>query len=787
MIEDQELRALFRTESEEHLHQLEDGLLRLEKNPTDQTTLEEVFRGAHSLKGGAGMLGLRNIEQVAHGFEDVLNAARQGKVVLSSGAIDELCQQLDTIRQLVGRAVSDTPGDVTIANAFKPVSGVDSTLPPPPRAAITIMTEGELEAASNPSETEEGQGTRTPQEEADSPLPATISPVIPALHSSEALPSVTLEAPSGGYRIDTMRVEPQKLDALMKQASELTVAKIRIARRSTQIEDLVSLHEEWSREIFAAHRSALANQNGGGPHPETHRVAAIVQRDREHIERLGTLVNDLRNVAYEDSARLDSVVASLEEGIRNIRLLPLTTIFQLFPRMVRDLARYQAKEVQLLIEGGETNADKRILEEMKDPLMHMIRNAIDHGLEAPDERQHCGKPRLGTIRLRAHLTPSNLVIEVIDDGRGLDLERIKLIALKRRLRREEELAAMTPAQIQSLIFTPGFSTSPLVTDVSGRGVGLDVVCANVERLKGSIQVESELGHGCTLRICLPQALAATRVLIVMVDRRPYALPIEYVHTTRLVAPQEVFPIEGTDTIVVDGKPVSLAHLSTLLEISSPAIAVKESKPPDPDKPRPCIILTIGDDQIGLFVDTLLDEQEVVVKPHSAILKRVHNVSGATILGTGEVCMVLNPLDLVQSVRKRPARRSQEPSRPKSQLKHAILLVEDSMTTRTQETRILESAGYEVVAAVNGVDALQMLSSRTFDAVVSDVQMPLMDGLTLTERIRREPKYTELPIILVTSLATDNDKRRGIEVGANAYIAKPTFDQGLLLDTLRRLI
>jgi two-component system chemotaxis sensor kinase CheA len=777
MIEDLELRYLFKTESEEHIRLLEEGLLRLESNPTDGKTLEEVFRGAHSLKGGSGMLGLRKIERLAHGFEDVLNGARQGKVVLSSEAIDQLCKQLDTMRNLVDEAVSDVPGDVTIASALQPVNGVEATAPSA-QAAPAIMAEGELGVASDRLEAEEVQATLTPQE-TDFPLPASIPPVIPVPQSGEST-TVPLEAHSGRYRIDTMRVEPQKLDTLMKQASELTVAKIRIARRLTQIEELVTLHEEWSREVFATHRSGLADRNGNGPHGGT-------QRDRERLERLGTLVNDLRNVAYEDSARLDSVVATLEEGIRNIRLLPLATIFQLFPRMVRDLARHQAKEVQLIIEGGETTADKRILEEMKDPLMHMIRNAIDHGLESPDERQRCGKPRLGTVYLRARLTPANLVIEVADDGRGLDLERIKSTALRRRLRREEELAAMTPAQMQSLIFAPGFSTSPLVTDVSGRGVGLDVVWANVERLKGSIQVESSAGQGCTLRIRLPRALAAARVLIVLVDRRPYALPIEYVYTTRLVSPQEIFPIEGMETIVVDGKPVSMAHLSTLLEISSHAAAVKESNAPDPDKPRSCIILSIGDDQIGLVVDALLDEQEVVVKPHSAILTRVRNVSGATILGTGEVCMVLNPLDLLQSVRKRPAQMIREPSRPKPQQKHAILLVEDSMTTRTQEKRILESAGYEVVAAVNGVDALQKLSSRAFDAVVSDVEMPQMDGLTLSERIRREPKYNELPIILVTSLASEEDKRRGVEVGANAYIAKPTFDQGLLLDTLRRLI
>jgi two-component system chemotaxis sensor kinase CheA len=647
------------------------------------------------------------------------------------------------------------------------------------------IAKGELEAASDHPETAEVGITPRPQE-ADPPFQATISPMIPAPQASPLAPPMPLEASPGRYRIDTMRVEPQKLDALMKQAGELTVAKIRVARRLTQIEELVTLCEEWSREILAAHRSVDANRHGEA-RAEPQRMAALLQRDREHIDRLGTLVNDLRTAAYEDSDRLDSVVTTLEESIRNIRLLPLGTIFQLFPRMVRDLARDQAKEVQLIIEGGETTADKRILEEMKDPLMHMLRNAIDHGLETPEERQRCGKPRLGTIHLRARLTSSKLVIEVVDDGRGLDLERVKATALRRGVRREDDLAAMTPAQIQALIFAPGFSTSPLVTDVSGRGVGLDVVSANVERLKGSIQVESALGHGCTLRICLPRALAATRVLIVMADQRPYALPIEYVHTTRLVSLQEIFPIEGMETIVVDGKPVSLTPLSALLGISSHAAAVKESKPPEPEKPRSCIIVSVGEEQIGLFVDALLDEQEVVVKPHAGVLKRVRNVSGATILGTGEVCMVLSPPDLLQSMRKRPARVLREPSPPTPQRKYAVLLVEDSITTRTQEKRILESAGYEVVTAVNGVDALQKLSGRAFDAIVSDVEMPSMDGLTLTERVRCEPKYNELPIILVTSLASEEDKRRGVEVGANAYIAKPTFDQALLLDTLRRLI
>ena len=334
MIEDLELRSLFKTESEEHLRLLEEGLLHLESHPTDGKTLEEVFRGAHSLKGGAAMLGLRNIEQLAHGFEDVLNAARQGKVTLTSEEIDRLCKQLDTMRVFVEEAVSDRPDEVAMTTALMPID--DASTMSTVRPAPELVSDSRLEIANNLPETDVVQ-----------------------------TPSVSLDASSGRYRIETMRVEPQKLDALMKQVSELTVAKIRVTRRLTQIEELVTLCEEWSREIFATHRATHLRRNGGGPYVGTHPTEEFLQRDRERIERLGTLINDLRNVAYEDSTRLDAVVTTLEEGIRNIRLLPLATIFQLFVRMVRDLARDQAKEAQLIIEGGETTADKRILEEMK--------------------------------------------------------------------------------------------------------------------------------------------------------------------------------------------------------------------------------------------------------------------------------------------------------------------------------------------------------------------------------------------------------------------------------------
>ena len=459
MIEDLELRSLFKTESEEHLTH-SGGRAAASGEPAQPIArrCRRCFGEPTASKVAQQCWACITSSRLAHGLEDVLNAARQGKAVLSSEAIDQLCKQLDTMRQLVDDVVSDAPltQRSPTPSAAQRHRGRRCPLCVP---SCQIIPEAEREAASDHLETERGAG---------SPNASASTPRCTSLYScddfspsaSELAPTAALEAPSGRYRVETMRVEPQKLDMLMKHVSELTVAKIRIARRLTQIEELVTLGEEWAREIFAAHRSRRTEPNGNEGRTAAHHLAALFQRDRERIERLGALVNDLRNMAYEDSARLDSVVSTLEEGIRNIRLLPLATIFQLFPRMVRDLARDQAKEVQLIIEGGDITADKRILEEMKDPLMHMIRNSIDHGLESPAERQRCGKPRLGTIRLRARITPSNLVIEVADDGRGLDLERIKDTALKRRLRRAEELAAMTPAQIQSLIFAPGFSTSP---------------------------------------------------------------------------------------------------------------------------------------------------------------------------------------------------------------------------------------------------------------------------------------------------------------------------------------
>ncbi|HEV8717584.1 MAG TPA: hybrid sensor histidine kinase/response regulator [Candidatus Binatia bacterium] len=804
MIEDVEFRSLFKTESQEYLQRLDEHLLSLEKNPADQAILEEAFRLAHSLKGSARMLGVTSVEAIAHRFEDTLDSARLGTTVLSSEIVDRMYGALDAIRELVHEAVTGEPVSVNLTAVLHQLDGENMLAPDAERlhfapASGQLHTADENAAPPATRKLEElvpaGRAETAPMAERPA---AAASAAVGHEESHRKADEARIDRPQDRFTIDTVRVNPQQLDDLMTLIGELTVTKIQMVRGLTELEAIVTLWEEWQRDLVvnrwlpaeAGPRTTLAVERNG-PQPVGKRVWEFLERNRDRLERSGALLGRLLQMTHEDQARLEFVANGLEESIRSIRLLPLSTIFNLFPRMVRDLARQQSKEIQFLVEGGDTTADKRILEELKDPLMHLIRNAIDHGLETPDERQRQGKPREGSLWLRAYQLATSIVIELRDDGRGLDLEAIKQKALQRKICGPETLETMTPEQVQALIFMPGFSTAQFVTDLSGRGVGLDVVRTTVENLKGAVQVESVRGTGCTFCLTLPATLATARVLITQVSQRPYAIPVQFVEQCRSVSSAEIFPIEGRETISHEGQPVSVARLADLLELNPGRLAVTVPEAPAEADARkwPCVFLTFGKERLGVLVDGLDNEQEVVLKPFGPLLRRVRNVYGATILGSGDVCMILNPQDLLKSYRKMGERGVAEPTEAKSQetRKLVILLAEDSITTRTQEKRILETAGYEVVAAVDGLDALNKLGTHQFDAVVSDVQMPNLDGLSLTAKIRQDKKYKELPIILVTALASDADRRRGLEVGANAYITKPTFDRNLLLATLQQLI
>ena len=469
--------------------------------------------------------------------------------------------------------------------------------------------------------------------------------------------------------------------------------------------------------------------------------------------------------------------------------MPLATIFNLFPRMVRDLAKTQSKEINFAVEGGDLLLDKRLLEEIKDPLMHLLRNAIDHGIETPLERQQNGKLAVATLMLQVRQTGSQTTIEILDDGRGLDVQRIKATAIKRGLHTQAELDLMSVDRVQALIFAAGFSTRTRVTELSGRGVGLDIVRTNVERIKGSVEVESTPDRGCTFRITLSHAIGSSQVMIVDVRDQTYAIPVEFVDRMLLVNKAEIFALGGTPTTQINGKTTTVAWLADLLAL--PAIA-----PHSPGEVTrtsssvACLLLQSGRQQLALLVDRIQDRQLISIESPHPLLKRVPHLSGSTILGTGEVCLVLNPLDLFTTAAggNPLAPTAMLPTTSVSaDLAPTLLLVEDSLVIRTQLTRILKGAGYHVTVANDGLEGWEKLQAGQFDIVVSDVEMPRWGGLELTNQIRQHADYQNLPVVLVTTLSQTADRDRGLQAGANAYLTKGDFDQQLLLDTLTRLI
>ena len=803
-IEDEELRELYKTSSSEHISKLESELMILEKNPQDNSAIEEFLREAHTLKGDSRMLGLEEIEQIVHRLEDCVEDIKAGREEITSELCDRLYQGIDAVNQLAHEAITgegvevdadailsllgsvDTSqGTDTEASLFDDDDESDSFFVSETSREASLFDDDEVSESSffvSETSTEASLFDDDDDESADESVSsffATKSEPVAEQTVAASGDRTTTATPAREAKIDTIRVEPQKLDTLLTQASELAVTRLRISQQMTEIERMLTLWENWNKynpgsdSLFDELDSSLTAE-------QLQPLRYFYNHAQQYLNSFGSLANILRTRASEDIASLGIISDRLETGIQGLRQLPLSTVFNIYPRMVRDLARQQGKQIDLVIEGGDTKADKRILEEIKDPLLHLIRNAVDHGIETPEERMSQGKSATATIVLRGYQIGSSIGIELSDDGRGLNLESIKQTAIRRKLRTPAELAAMSVAEIQSLIFASGFSTRTTITELSGRGVGLDVVRANVERLKGSIQVTSTPGKSCKFQVRLSTSLATSKVLIVDLVGTLYAIPLEFIQTMITLPRENIYEIEGKPTITFEEQSISVTWLASLLKVPTPEDYTKRQ-----DKLY-CIILQIDDKRFGVFVEDLVDRQDIVIKPQSKLLKRVPNIAGATILGSGEVCMILNPPDLLHSLRSGNW-RSVARSTTSESLKNRLLLVEDSIIIRTQMQRLLKGAGYEVTIAENGAIGLQKVREREFDIVLSDVEMPQMTGLEMTANIRQDSKYDRLPIVLITTLASPEDKQRGREAGANAYLTKGDFDQQLLFQTLEQLI
>jgi two-component system chemotaxis sensor kinase CheA len=438
--------------------------------------------------------------------------------------------------------------------------------------------------------------------------------------------------------------------------------------------------------------------------------------------------------------------------------------------------------VELVIRGDEIEIDRRILEQIKDPLNHLFRNCVDHGVEQPAAREQKGKPAHATLTIAvAHKDGSKVEILVADDGTGIDVAKVKAAAGKLGIMSAEQLGKLNEREALALVFQSGLSTSPIVTDLSGRGLGLAIVRERVERLGGTIALETQPDRGTSFRIVLPLTLATFRGVLVRAGDRMFIIPAVSVERVALVAAKDIRTVENRETIALDGQALSLVRLSDVLEIPR--------APGEPADNAQVVVLGLGVDRIAFLVDTVLAEQEVLVKGLGRQLKRVRNLAGASVLGTGQVVPVLNVPDLMQSA-MRPAASplasvSGEQRAPAA--KRSILVAEDSITSRALIKNILESAGYSVTTAVDGVDAYTALKTGTFDLLVSDVEMPRMDGFDLTAKLRSDKRFADMPVVLVTALESREHRERGIDVGANAYIVKSSFDQSNLLEIVRRLI
>jgi len=838
IIDDRDLRELYRLSSGEHLQTLETGLLRFEQNPSDRDDFAELLRAAHTLKGDSRMLGVNHVEKLVHQVEHVLKQLQSQEISLTPLLAEMLYNTLDAVKQLVQEATEELPSELpsaidpvrVLARLMQASSGVaeselmplePSPLPiaqtapaslegnselipdpqlipepipesmPDPQLISDLIPEQPSEPEVTPSTTPPAVSNSVPALGADRPAssvptsPATTSPPparsldrptspVHSIHSVNPITPTSAEP----YHIDTIRVATRHLDGLVDRVGELAAIERRLSHQAALLDGLVRLWEEL--RLLDRGQQRISDHTLA-----TDRRRSDQQRHQLHEEFQQALYG-LRERVQNANHRLEAITDDLKDRTRSLRLLPLATVFQHFPRMVRDLAQQQGKAVTLVVEGGETTADKQVIEALRDPLLHLVRNAIDHGIESAAERQAAGKPACATLRLRGAQQGDRVLISLSDDGRGLDRQAIIATAVRQQLYSAEELAHWQDEQIFELILLPGFSTRLEATELSGRGVGLDAVRVCAERLKGRVMVQSKPGQGCTITLTVGTTLAATQALLVMTRDRTLAIPLEYVHETRLVPVSQITALEGRPVILLEGEPVSATDLGDLLEL--PGLPPG----PAPDRvdviPHACVVLVMGRDRLAVFVDRLIDVQEIMLKPHSKLLVRVRNVSGVTILGNGDVCPVLHPPDLFATLGGRTSRNSSLSMADSLSMARppAMLLVEDSIATRTQEKRILETAGYDVVTATDGMDALHKLRSRTFDAIVSDIQMPRLDGLGLTARIRQMPEYDDLPIVLVSSLNSDADKRRGAEAGANAYLTKDAFNQAALLGILREL-
>ena len=585
-----------------------------------------------------------------------------------------------------------------------------------------------------------------------------------------------------------IRVPLHKINKLLNLVGEMVINKIKSSQKVAILKRLSKLIKTTQKDFNEISQTVLTNSHFQALHTFND-IKNILQECNVNFHKMREESNDLFDYVSAEVSQLDPIIDELQLRMKEIRMLPVSTIFSAMPRLVRDIAVSQQKDIDLIIEGEETELDKKVLESIKGPLIHLLRNSVDHGIEMPDDRESTGKDRMGTIKLSAFHKGGNVIIEIKDDGKGFDLERIKETALRKGLSTQKELEAMSEREITNFVFMSGFSTAKIITDVSGRGVGLDVVKTDIEKLKGNIVIDTQKNIGTTFSLQLPLTIAIIQALLIRCNKEIFAIPILSIDESISVKKNEIYSIENREAIRVREKTISVVRMTEILDLpdTGEARVIQQNKK---NKDLiPVVIVSLMDKLVGFMVDEIIGEQEIFIKSLGDHIGKLPNISGATVLGNGKVIAILDVVDLVNSAKvSHPSfRRVKEKTEKKSHDKKRILIAEDSLTTRELERSILESEGYFVETAMDGIDALNKVSQEVFDVIISDIEMPRMNGFELCKAIKQNSDTKDIPVIIVTSLDKEEDKRRGIEVGAQAYIVKSTFDQSNLIDAIERLI
>jgi len=761
----QEILEDFLIEAFELIEQLDQDLVELENNPEDLELLNSIFRVAHTIKGSSSFLNLDTLTELTHHMEDVLNKARKGELSITPIVMDTVLESIDMMKALL-YSVRDTGSDendeIDIHPVCKRLDAIskgkeietqdESEIPnqeesqeeqsqesnakeesePEEEQDLSDMSDDEVEAEierllqeKREEKKKKKKANKEDKKEPEVKEQKKATPKPTPTQAQKPVKKVSKSAPvkkSGGSTLEqTIRVEVKRLDHLMNLIGELVLGKNRLLKIYDDVE------ERYEGEKF--------------------------------LEELNQVVSSV-----------SIVTTDLQIAVMKTRMLPIAKVFNKFPRMVRDLSRELGKHIELKISGEETELDKSIIEEIGDPLVHIIRNSCDHGIEDAETRLAMGKPEYGTIELKAYNEGNSIVIEVVDDGKGLDSDMLIQKSLEKGIITEREADSLNEKEAFALIFKPGFSTAAAVTNVSGRGVGMDVVKTNIEKLNGIIDIDSEKGKGTIIRLKIPLTLAIIQALLVGAQEEYFAVPLSSVLETVRVPAEEIYSIEGKDVLRLREEILPLVRLSDVFGIDEVF---------DSGENLYIVVIALAESKLGVIVDTLVGQEEIVIKSLGDYLQGIKGIAGATIRGDGRVTLIVDVGALMELAKEttgsiKKVVQEQESSAKKEPGDYNVLIVDDSKTDRTIMQKALKPLGLNITEATNGVEALQLLKSgdQNFDIVLIDIEMPRMDGYTLAGEIRKYSRYKYLPLVAVTSRTSKSDRMRGVEVGMTEYITKP---------------